>query len=249
MKLIINGDDFGHTRGVNFGIVDVYQRGALRSTTVMANRPGFLHAMELAKQTPGLGVGVHLVLTCDRPLGKGYKTIVREDGFFYRPDPFEEQVNFFDLAEVEAEYVLQIEKVLENGITPTHLDGHHHTHINPVILPITLKLADRYGLPIRAYKRDDFPDTYKHIKTASAFNDCFYDEDATLPNILRILEQNKNCDVLEIMCHPAYVDQALIDVSEYTLVRARELEILTSPELLDFIKENQIELVNYSALS
>ena len=44
--------------------MDAYQRGILTSTTLMANMPGFEHAVKLRKEMPRLGVGVHLTLTC-----------------------------------------------------------------------------------------------------------------------------------------------------------------------------------------
>ncbi len=56
-KVIFNSDDFGYSYGVNYGILDAYQRGILTSTTLMANMPGFEHAVKLKKEVPGLGVG------------------------------------------------------------------------------------------------------------------------------------------------------------------------------------------------
>ncbi len=35
MKLIVNGDDLGYTRGVTEGILEGYHRGILRSTTAL----------------------------------------------------------------------------------------------------------------------------------------------------------------------------------------------------------------------
>ncbi len=69
-KVIFNSDDFGYSHGVNYGIMDAYQRGILTSTILMANMPGFEHAVKLRKEMPRLGVGVHLTLTCGKPLLK-----------------------------------------------------------------------------------------------------------------------------------------------------------------------------------
>ena len=59
-KVIFNSDDFGYSHGVNYGIVDAYQRGILTSTTLMANMPGFEHAVKLKKELPDLGVWVFI---------------------------------------------------------------------------------------------------------------------------------------------------------------------------------------------
>ncbi|GAA0346175.1 hypothetical protein GCM10008931_41800 [Oceanobacillus oncorhynchi subsp. oncorhynchi] len=39
-KLIINADDFGYSKGVNFGIIESYKNGIVTSTTMMTNMPG-----------------------------------------------------------------------------------------------------------------------------------------------------------------------------------------------------------------
>ncbi len=36
-RLIVNADDFGLTEGVNAGIVEAFQKGVLRSASLMAN--------------------------------------------------------------------------------------------------------------------------------------------------------------------------------------------------------------------
>lgn len=39
MKLIINADDFGLSKGINKGIIEAYQAGLISSTTIMINMP------------------------------------------------------------------------------------------------------------------------------------------------------------------------------------------------------------------
>ena len=47
------------------------------------------------------------------------------------------------------------------------------------------------------------------------------------------------------MCHPAYLDNRILNVSSYAIPRMTELETLTSKELKDYINKNNIELINY----
>lgn len=49
MKLITNGDDFGITRAANYGIIDCFKYGILRSTSMMVNMNAAEHAAELMK--------------------------------------------------------------------------------------------------------------------------------------------------------------------------------------------------------
>ena len=129
-KVIINADDFGYSRGINYGIIDSHRLGILTSTTIMAGMPGFDHAVHLAKENPKLGIGVHLTLTCGYPLLKDYQTIVDENGKFKHLSFFTHDNNY-DFDEVYREWEAQIEKVLASEIKPSHLDSHHHTHSFP----------------------------------------------------------------------------------------------------------------------
>ena len=67
-KIIVNADDFGYSEGVNHGIISAHKNGIVTSCTVMANMPGFEHGMELIKENPTLKCGVHMTLTCYKPL-------------------------------------------------------------------------------------------------------------------------------------------------------------------------------------
>ena len=83
MKLIVNADDFGISRGANYGIIDAYKNGVVRSTSIMAGMPAFDHAIELLKSCDGLeglGCGVHLTLSANKPVLDTHKTIVDENG-------------------------------------------------------------------------------------------------------------------------------------------------------------------------
>src|SRR5206468_11073162 len=85
--LIVNADDFGRSEGTDNGIVRAHREGIVTSTTFMTNAPSAQHAASLARASPTLDVGVHLVLTYGRPLSNPgrIRSLVREDGSFWRP--------------------------------------------------------------------------------------------------------------------------------------------------------------------
>src|SRR5438128_1289589 len=66
--LIVNGDDFGLTPGVNAGVLDAHLGGILSSASLFANAPATDQAIEIARRTPTLGVGCHLALVDGVPL-------------------------------------------------------------------------------------------------------------------------------------------------------------------------------------
>ena len=117
MKLIVNADDFGFSKAVNYGIIEAYKTGVVRSTTIMAGMPAFDNSVELLKENPGLGCGVHLTLSAYKPVLKTHKTIVDEEGNFYRKLLTEQDLNKIDLNEVFEEFCAQIERVREGELT------------------------------------------------------------------------------------------------------------------------------------
>lgn len=238
MKLIINADDFGYSNGVNYGIIDAYKNGIVRSTTIMAGMPGFDHAVELAKENKGLGVGVHLTLTCYKPVLDNHKTIVNKEGYFDRRLYNKENIKNIDLEEIYSEFEAQIEKVKNAGIEITHLDSHHHVHTIKELKPVIERILSKYKLPIRGGL--DYEIDYDKIMN---FNGSFYNENINLNGFEKLLEED--IEVLDIMSHPAYLDKLIFESSSYNTKRMDELELLTSDKVKDLIKEKGIELSNY----
>ncbi|MDR2939939.1 MAG: chitin disaccharide deacetylase [Clostridiales bacterium] len=237
IKLIVNADDFGLTKAVNLGIIEAFKNGIVRSTTLMPNQDATEHAAELAKENTGLGIGVHLTLTAGRPLLGGHKSIVKEDGSFLGQGALFEST--IDPIELESEFDAQINKVINLGIKITHLDSHHHVHLNEKVQTVVIKLAKKYGLPVRDCHKDG-------IKSTEAFSMDFYGGGATIGHLKNILSQETGS--LEVMAHPAYIDYGLYNKSGYAIPRVDELHILTSDEIKRYISENGIELCNFSVL-
>src|ERR1035438_1607574 len=63
-RLIVNADDFGLSPSVNEAVIRAHREGILTSASLMVNEPGFDEAVKLAKENPGMGVGLHLSLLC-----------------------------------------------------------------------------------------------------------------------------------------------------------------------------------------
>jgi hopanoid biosynthesis associated protein HpnK len=160
--LVVNADDFGLTESVNRGILEAHTRGILTSTTILANGAAFDSAVALARQAPGLGVGVHLNLTEGRPVASPSEvsSLLNEHGRFLRsPAALVKRVLTGRLRadEIERELSAQIEKVQRAGIGVTHLDGHKHVHMLPGILPVVLRVAQRYGISAMRWAAEHTP--------------------------------------------------------------------------------------------
>ncbi|MDA7026374.1 chitin disaccharide deacetylase [Bacillus sp. CLL-7-23] len=239
-KLIINADDFGFSRGVNYGIIDAYQLGILTSTTLMTNMPDADHAVRLAGECPGLGVGVHLVLTCGKPLLLGHRTIVDVKGNF-RDQAFYKGAFTVDLDEVYREWRAQIEKCLAYGVEPDHLDTHHHIHRYHGITDVFVTLAKEYRLPVRNHLLET-----ENMKTTDCFCPLL---ESTLKDSEAITQLFEEYQSIEVMTHPAYLDKKLLSSSSFTYPRVDELEFLTDPNIIHLLTSfEDIELSTFKQL-
>ncbi|MGL4450110.1 MAG: chitin disaccharide deacetylase [Sarcina sp.] len=240
MKLIINADDFGLTKGVNKAIIEAYKNGALKSTTMMVTMNEVKDAVKLAKENAGLRVGLHLTATTGEPIRKDLKSLTDENGNFYGFYDLRDGKAVIDAEQLYLEWEAQLERFKDlMGCMPTHLDSHHFAHLIEEYKHVAIKLADKYNLPMRAAETDI---NKKCVKYTMGFYDdrvCyeFFEQDKS-----NILEE----EILDLMCHPAYCDSDLEALSSYTKTRELELEILTSDRVKKWIIDNNVELVDYT---
>lgn len=149
--MIVNADDFGFTRGVNAGVIHGYCDGIITSTTIMANGRAFDDAVDCAKKNPELGVGCHLVLVDGVSVEKPSAIPSLADNEGRLPATvalltsrlLAGAIRGHDIAR---ELRAQIAKVLNAGISPTHLDSHKHTHSHPRIMEQVVRVADEFGI-------------------------------------------------------------------------------------------------------
>ena len=264
-KLIVNSDDYGRTPDISRGIREAHLQGVVTSTTCMMNIPTTSDDIGIAfKETPKLGMGVHLVLTMGKPLSvrDAVPSVVDASGNFFKYTPFVENLPNLNIDEVKAEWRLQIERFIQvAGRKPTHLDSHHHSSFfAPELFHAMLELARDYNCAIRFPFTDvpssELEETAKHVSAfVREFNPTrpdkfiinFYDEGATMDTLLNIIA-NLPDGTNEIMCHPGHVDKAFAQESVYNFQRERELKILTNPAVKQAIQANNIHLINFANL-
>lgn len=228
-RLIVNADDFGLCRGVNLGILHAYQSGILTSATLMVNMPGAGEAFHLARQNPGLGVGVHITLTAGRPLAAGVDSLTGPDGRFLR---LPELAACAQREHLITEVGAQVQAFLAAGLQPTHLDSHHHVHRQiPAVAEAINQIAAELGLPVRQF--------------GPRFLEGFYGKGSVATDRLLALLGSLSEGRSELMCHPGFVDADLLALSSYTRDRATEVASLTDSLVKAAIRSYGITLVNY----
>ena len=148
IRLIVNADDFGMTSGINRAILELHQARVLTSATLMARAPATDEAMEIARTTPALGVGCHVMLVDGEPLSAGHKSLAPNGSFHptlgaFLPPLFGGAIREADLY---LEALAQIQHLQAAGVALTHIDTHKHTHMFPQVLRPVLRAAKSCGI-------------------------------------------------------------------------------------------------------
>lgn len=248
LQLIINADDLGLTPGCNAGILHALTEGIVSDTTLMVNTQFTQEAVAGLKERGINRVGLHLNLTYGTPLlpAGELPSLVDAQGCFKRKIALSAPV--MRMAEAERELYAQVEKFQATGLGLTHLDSHHHAHSYPGIKEIAIALAKKLGVPLRQtgeeLKREILG---AGLATTDFFSVDFYEQGISLENLQTIIGNHRE-GTLEIMCHPGMLEELIHQISSYNSWRVKELAVLTSRKMRDFIKEKGVRLVNFDAL-
>jgi chitin disaccharide deacetylase len=216
--IVVNGDDLGASPGVNRGIAEARRRGPLTSASLMVNMSASQEGARLARNLPGLSVGLHANLTdasgralVDLETGERCRAVLQR-----QLDRFQELM----------------------GRPPTHLDSHHNLHRNPRLLPYFLELADRYGLPLREHSPIGYLSSFY-----GQWGGQTHLEQISVHALVGLLDSETSADVIELSCHPGYWDRQLR--SSYRMEREVELRTLCDPAVQAVLSARQIRLVNF----
>jgi chitin disaccharide deacetylase len=273
IRLIVNADDYGRTPGVSRGIRKAHLEGIVTSTTALMNMPGVEDSLEQAlRDCPRLGLGVHLVVTSGGPVlpAAGVSSLTGGGELFQTQQIA--RLEQIELSELRDEWHAQLEHFVKTtGRAPDHLDSHHHfSFFSEAIFRITLELANEFhcavrstlparrpgetgGLPRPIYEKADHyvPALLEEygVHHPDHFEATFYNETGTvehLSDILIGLLEGSN----ELMCHPGYVDEALLGErgSGYNKPRENELATLTDPRILNLMEQRGIKRITFAEL-
>jgi hopanoid biosynthesis associated protein HpnK len=160
-RLIVNADDFGRSRAINEAVIRAHTEGILTTASLMVNEPAASEAVELAREHPKLGVGLHLSLLCGRSAlpQKQIPDLVNErDEFSDRPvaTGFKYFARRNLRAQLRDEIRAQFERFRATGLLLDHVNGHLHLHLHPTVFPILMAEAAEFQVRRMRLTRDPF---------------------------------------------------------------------------------------------
>lgn len=151
IPLIINGDDFGLSSAVNRAIIQAHRAGVLTSASLMSNESAADEAVQMAKENPGLGVGLHLALVLGRAALPHTEIphITDEQGNFLS-DPARAGMKYFfspdARREMRREMRAQFERFAATGLPFSHVDGHTLLHMHPTVFAELITLCEEFNV-------------------------------------------------------------------------------------------------------
>ena len=151
--LIVNADDFGYDESRTNAILAAWRGGIVTHATVMVTMPDCSRAVALAKQAGfDKALGLHVNLTEGCPLTdniKRHMSFCDENGFFnhaFLRTPLKRfLLTSQERKAVSEEVEAQFQRFMDCGLTPGHVDSHHHVHFNYSIASVVVPIARKYG--------------------------------------------------------------------------------------------------------
>jgi len=282
-RLVVSGDDFGAAPEVNAAIVRAHRDGILTSASLMVTGDAVDDAVARARAHPRLAVGLHLVLVQGRPAlpPREIPRIVTASGTFPE-QPVLAGLRYAWLAvalpggrdELKREIEAQLRAFAATGLRLAHVDGHVNIHLHPMILPLLLELAPKYGIRALRLSRESLASALRWdlrsaprkvaeglvFRALSAWSaarlreagivtaDCVYGMHQTghvdESYLLSVIETLPP-GLNELYCHPADVQPAALARHQVGYDHAGEVAALVSPRVRHAVEAAGIELVTY----
>ena len=249
-NLIINADDFGISKAVNYAIMAAMDSTICTDTTLLANFDESENAANLAISMNRTDrVGIHLNLTEGLPLSLKIRNEPRfcnQEGYFHNKKL--KRIALLSKSEkiaVQEELTSQIRLCRKFGIPISHADSHNHIHEEPGLCLLIMDILKNENIPYLRLTNNIGETSFVNRIYRSTYNLVLGFKDLTvteyfgsitnLNNYAKMIDENS---VVELMIHPGkIVDNQILDVY------SKENLSLLLPQIIDRNK-----LISYSQL-
>lgn len=274
--LIIHADDVGMCHSVNEATAKAFEEGIVSSASIMVPCPWFLEIAEYCRENPEVDMGIHITLTSEwkhyrwRPVSSVDKVpgLIDEEGYLWHS--VEDVVKNATAEEVETEIRAQVQRAVDFGIKPTHIDTHMGTvYASPEFFKAYCKVASEFNVPAMIVSPDseaarerlqDEPMLAPLLKMLRilAKNLPLLDELATGVSSTEInlrreeykeIIRNLKPGVTQIIVHLGLDDAEMHNITSSWLARYNDYLIFSEPEMRSFIEEQGVKLVGWRAMA
>ncbi len=264
--LIVHADDLGLCHSVNEASIQAFDHGIVQSGSIMVACPWFSEIADYAKHHPQMDLGIHLTLTSEWNRYKwgsvsqtaDVSTLLNDQGFFYPSNA--EVIADIRPIEVEKEMRAQIDRALDFGIQPSHLDSHMGTLFESAdLMDIYLQLSRDYKIPVflpRESIEQSSPDLFASLQRDGVLMiDRFLMANSNVSvdgwmEFYSDLIKHLKPGVTQMIIHPGFDNAELRAISndhpDYGAAwRQRDVDVFTSDVVKHLIEENDNHLITW----
>lgn len=257
MRLIVRADDFGYCEAINRGIIDCIRYGIVTTVELMVDMPGTEQAVAMIQEFPEISVALHCHYQGKACAPKEkIPSLVDEEGNLiirqkkkmikgYRPD----------LHEMFIEYKAQVQRFFDlMGRYPDYIKpiGPNASHMKELAAQLDIPCDYRGGYELGKLMQPDPKWEYLDYFTVPVLLTKEHDKvenQAKLDSIGYFLKDEAGIlssghQVVEIVMHPGWIDEFVLQNSSYTIIRLNDVIALKSEKVKKWIKENKIELAS-----
>lgn len=150
-RLIVTADDFGLCEAVNEAVERAHREGILSAASLMIGAPAAADAIARARRSPGLRVGLHLVVVEGLPVLPPALLPALVDAQGELPVAlFATGVRYFvsprARRQLAAEIRAQVEAYRATGLALDHVNAHEHFHLHPTVWGLLCRALREHGM-------------------------------------------------------------------------------------------------------
>lgn len=274
--LLLHMDDLGMCPEANAAGKSYIESGQILSGAVMVPCPEAESIIEWAKgNSVDADIGIHLTLTSE---WKTYRWgtvsdpsqvpgLIDPEGKMWKDVP--EVVTNASPEEVETEIRAQVEKMIEWGHRPTHIDTHMGTlYGSPEYVKVFFKVAEEYSIPANAidlsdprvaaiFRQAGYPITDEVVNMIDQYRLPKLDFFTSVPNGQTYKEKRSNFinlvnslehGLTEIIFHPSVMTDNLKTITGSWQQRVWESELFADPIIRQFFADEGIIITTWKEI-
>lgn len=257
MKLLVQSDDYGFTRGITLGILDAVERGIVTCTGLFVNMPESAYAASRIQDYPETCFGIDFNIVSGPCVAdpKQIPHLVDSDGIFIRStvkyaDPNFGQAELWPYEEVLVEIRAQLQRYRDlTGRNPEYLHGHSISRVSPAYIKAIEALSVESGIPYSQKILNQFNVGRMkgswNIKPFSLENQM---KTSALEYVKAHADELLDYEYAMIGGHAGFVDADIFRWSTYSLIRCKDHEMMTSDFMKEWIDKHHIQLISYRDL-
>ena len=256
MKLLVQSDDYGITKAAAAGVIEGIRNGIIRNTGVFTNMPWAAECIEwIYPYLDQIAFGIDLNASTGSSL-LGYEkvpSLCHEDGSFLTSrenralDTDENDHDHVIYEDVYAEFEAQIKRFIElTGRVPDYF--HAHAYTTKTTVKAISDLAEKYHRVYITGYMEKLGAPYAKMSWVKMGEPSVQVQSDLKSYILNDEAGFLKKDLGYLVTHCGYVDEEIMRLSSFNLVRMKDLDALTSQEVISWIKENDIRLITIKDL-